>query len=204
MYINDIPWPILPDDMGEGIIVALRKEYEMEDMWYLDTDQARPIFEKQADLIIQNNYKGIADVGCRHGPINNFLEEKKYTDYDYYGFDTSIEPITLAKQKWRDNNKLKYEVNDWATPKKVDFKVDCIIFSGVLLYEKDHYKMFTDTMKFYDCSNAIIQEPYHTQKHYDSRLVLKTITQDMNQYAIKEQFIIDADIFCGRRLIAHI
>ena len=204
MYINDIPWPILPDDMGEGIIVPLRKEYEMEDMWYLDTDQARPIFEKQADLIIQNNYKGIVDVGCRHGPINNFLEEKKYTDYDYYGFDTSIEPITLAKQKWRDNNKLKYEVNDWATPKKVDFKVDCIIFSGVLLYEKDHYKMFTDTMKFYDCSNAIIQEPYHTQKHYDSRLVLKTITQDMNQYAIKEQFIIDADIFCGRRLIAHI
>ena len=176
----------------------------MEDMWYLDTDQARPIFEKQADLIIQNNYKGIVDVGCRHGPINNFLEEKKYTDYDYYGFDTSIEPITLAKQKWRDNNKLKYEKNDWATPKKVDFKVDCIIFSGVLLYEKDHYKMFTDTMKFYDCSNAIIQEPYHTQKHYDSRLVLKTITQDMNQYAIKEQFIIDADIFCGRRLIAHI
>ncbi len=204
MYINDIPWPILPDDMGEGIIVPLRKEYEMEDMWYLDTDQARPIFEKQADLIIQNNYKGIVDVGCRHGPINNFLEEKKYTDYDYYGFDTSIEPITLAKQKWRDNNKLKYEKNDWATPKKVDFKVDCIIFSGVLLYEKDHYKMFTDTMKFYDCSNAIIQEPYHTQKHYDSRLVLKTITQDMNQYAIKEQFIIDADIFCGRRLIAHI
>tara|TARA_B100001057_G_scaffold245052_1_gene245378 strand:- start:711 stop:1325 length:615 start_codon:yes stop_codon:yes gene_type:complete len=204
MYINDIPWPILPDDMGEGIIVPLRKEYEMEDMWYLDTDQARPIFEKQADLIIQNNYKGIVDVGCRHGPINNFLEEKKYTDYDYYGFDTSIEPIKLAKQKWRDNNKLKYEKNDWSTPKKVDFKVDCIIFSGVLLYEKDHYKMFTDTMKFYDCSNAIIQEPYHTQKHYDSRLVLKTITQDMNQYAIKEQFIIDADIFCGRRLIAHI
>lgn len=204
MYINDIPWPILPDDMGEGIIVPLRKVYEMEDMWYLDTDQARPIFEKQADLIIQNNYKGIVDVGCRHGPINNFLEEKKYTDYDYYGFDTSIEPITLAKQKWRDNNKLKYEVNDWSTPKKVDFKVDCIIFSGVLLYEKDHYKMFTDTMKFYDCSNAIIQEPYHTQKHYDNRLVLKTITQDMNQYAIKEQFIIDADIFCGRRLIAHI
>ena len=204
MSTDNIPWPLLPDDMGDGIIVPLRKVYDMDDMWYLDTDQAKPIFEKQADIIIQNNYKGIVDVGCRHGPINNFLEEKKYTDYDYYGFDTSIEPITLAKQKWRDNNKLKYEKNDWATPKKVDFKVDCIIFSGVLLYEKDHYKMFTDTMKFYDCSNAIIQEPYHTQKHYDSRLVLKTITQDMNQYAIKEQFIIDADIFCGRRLIAHI
>ena len=57
-------------------------------------------------------------------------------------------------------------------------------------------------MKFYNCSNAIIQEPYHTQKHYDNRLVLNTITKDMKQYNLKEEYIIDAEIFCGRRLVA--
>ena len=204
MSTDNIPWPLLPDDMGDGIIVPLRKVYDMDDMWYLDTDQAKPIFEKQADLIIENNYKGIVDVGCRHGPINSILEKRKYTDYDYYGFDTSIEPIDIAKFNWRDNNRIIYEQNDWANLNRVSFNVDCIIFSGVLLYETDHYKMFKDTMSFYNCEHAIIQEPYHTQKHYDTRLVLKTITEDMSQYNIKEQFIIDADIFFGRRLVAHI
>ena len=204
MSTDNIPWPLLPDDMGDGIIVPLRKVYDMDDMWYLDTDQAKPIFEKQADLIIENNYKGIVDVGCRHGPINAILEKRKYTDYDYYGFDTSIEPIDIAKFNWRDNNRIIYEQNDWANLNRVSFNVDCIIFSGVLLYETNHYKMFKDTMSFYNCEHAIIQEPYHTQKHYDTRLVLKTITEDMSQYNFKEEFIIDADIFCGRRLIAHI
>ena len=204
MSTDNIPWPDLPDDMGEGIVVPLRKQYLMDDMWYLDTDQAKPIFEKQADIIIENNYKGIVDVGCRHGPINAILEKRKYTDYDYYGFDTSIEPIDIAKFNWRDNKRIVYEQNDWARLNPVSFNVDCVIFSGVLLYEEDHYKMFEHTMKFYDCKHAIIQEPYHTQKHYDTRLVLRTITEDMSQYNFKEQFIIDADIFCGRRLIAHI
>ena len=58
-------------------------------------------------------------------------------------------------------------------------------------------------MNFYWCNNAIIQEPYHTQKHYDDRLELKTITQDMDDYDIWEEHIIDAEIFCGRRLIAE-
>jgi trans-aconitate methyltransferase len=176
----------------------------MDDMWYLDTNQAKPIFEKQADIIIENNYKGIVDVGCRHGPINAILEKRKYKDYDYYGFDTSIEPIDIAKYNWRDNDRIIYEQNDWANLNRVNFNVDCIIFSGVLLYETDHYKMFKETMSFYNCEHAIIQEPYHTQKHYDTRLVLKTITEDMSQYNFKEEFIIDTDIFCGRRLVAHI
>ena len=81
------------------------------------------------------------------------------------------------QKRW--GNKFRYEVNDWANLKGVDFNVDCVIFSGVLLYEKDHYKMFTDIMKFYNCSNAIIQEPYHEQKYYEERLKLKTITNDM-------------------------
>ena len=170
-------------------------------MSYLDTLEAKPIFETQANIIIKNNYKGIVDVGCRHGPINDFLHEKNYKDYQYYGFDTSEEPIELARKRW--GNKFRYEVNDWANLKGVEFNVDCVIFSGVLLYEKEHYKMFTDIMKFYDCSNAIIQEPYHEQTYYEERLKLKTITNDMQQYNFKYQTIVEAEIFCGRRLIAE-
>ena len=64
--------------------------------------------------------------------------------------------------------------------------------------------MFTDIMGFYKCKHAIIQEPYHTQKHVTPGIILKTITDDMAGYNFKEQFIIDTDIFFGRRLIAHI
>ena len=64
--------------------------------------------------------------------------------------------------------------------------------------------MFTDIMDYYNCKNAVIQEPYHTQKYYEEKLKLKSITNDMQQYKFKEQTIVEAEIFCGRRLIAHI
>ena len=195
---KEVPWPKIGTTSGE---IPMKRRYALRDMSYLDTLQARPIFEKQAEIIIKNNYKGLVDIGCRHGPVNDFLHEKNYKDYQYYGFDTSPEPIEYAQKRWPN---FEYEVRDWANLKEVKFNVDCIIFSGVLLYEKDHYKMFTDIMNFYNCEHAIIQEPYHTQKHYDTRLVLKTITDDMASYNFKEKVIIDTDIFCGRRLIAHI
>lgn len=198
---KSIPWPTITTNTGE---IPMGRKYGLRDMSYLDTLQARPIFEKQADIIIKNNYKGLVDIGCRHGPINDFLKMKNYEDYQYYGFDTSPEPIEYAQQRWTNKNNIEYEVRDWAELKQVNYKVDCVIFSGVLLYEKDHYKMFTDIMKFYDCQNAIIQEPYHTQKYYEEKLKLKSITNDMQQYKFKEQTIVEAEIFCGRRLIAHI
>ena len=82
--------------------------------------------------------------------------------------------------------------------------MDCIIFSGVLLYEKDHYKMFTNIMKFYGCKNAIIQEPYHEQTYYEEKLKLKSITNDMQQYNFKEKTIVEAEIFCGKRLVGEV
>ena len=86
---------------------------------------------------------------------------------------------------------------------QVGFNVDCVFFSGVLLYEKDHYKMFTNIMKYYNCKNAVIQEPYHEQTYYEEKLKLKSITNDMQQYNFKYQTIVEAEIFCGRRLIAE-
>jgi len=198
---KSIPWPNITTKTGE---IPMKRQYGLRDMSYLDTLEAKPIFEKQAEIIIKNNYKGIVDIGCRHGPINDFLREKNYKDYRYYGFDTSPEPIEFAQKRWINENNIEYEVRDWANLKSVDYKVDCIIFSGVLLYEENHYKMFTDIMNYYHCKNAVIQEPYHTQKYYEEKLKLKTITNNMQQYKFKEQYIVEAEIFCGRRLIAHV
>ena len=199
MFISkEVPWPKIGTTSGE---IPMKRRYALRDMSYLDTLEARPIFETQADLVIKNNFRGIVDIGCRHGPINDFLHEKNYKDYNYYGFDTSPEPIEYAQKRWPN---FEYEVRDWANLKEVKFNVDCIIFSGVLLYEKEHYKMFTDIMKFYNCNNAIIQEPYHEQKYYEERLKLKTITNDMQQYNFKEKIIVEAEIFCGRRLVGQV
>ena len=195
---KEVPWPKIGTTSGE---IPMKRRYALRDMSYLDTLEARPIFETQADLVIKNNFRGIVDIGCRHGPINDFLHEKNYKDYNYYGFDTSPEPIEYAQKRWPN---FEYEVRDWANLREVKFNVDCIIFSGVLLYEKEHYKMFTDIMKFYNCNNAIIQEPYHEQKYYEERLKLKTITNDMQQYNFKEKIIVEAEIFCGRRLVGQV
>ena len=195
---KEVPCPKIVTTSGE---IPMKRRYAFRDMSYLDTLEARPIFETQADIIIKNDFKGIVDIGCRHGPVNDFLHEKNYKDYQYYGFDTSPEPIEYAQKRWPN---FEYEVRDWANLKEVKFNVDCIIFSGVLLYEKDHYKMFTDIMNFYKCKNAIIQEPYHNQKYYEERLKLKSITNDMQQYNFKEKTIVEAEIFCGRRLVGQV
>ena len=127
---KEVPWPKIGTTSGE---IPMKRRYALRDMSYLDTLQARPIFEKQAEIIIKNNYKGLVDIGCRHGPVNDFLHEKNYKDYQYYGFDTSPEPIEYAQKRWPN---FEYEVRDWANLKEVKFNVDCIIFSGLLLYEK--------------------------------------------------------------------
>ena len=103
---KEVPWPKIVTDSGE---IPMKRRYAFRDMSYLDTLEARPIFETQADIIIKNNFKGIVDVGCRHGPINDFLHDKNYKEYEYYGFDTSPEPIEVAQKRWP---KDQYEVRD--------------------------------------------------------------------------------------------
>ena len=65
----EMPWPRLPE--GDYSKVPLKEEYRMYSMDYLDTLEAKPIFEAQADFIMKHNHKTIIDVGCRHGPVND-------------------------------------------------------------------------------------------------------------------------------------
>ena len=208
---HKVPWPTIHEQSETEIVVPLIENYTFDDMWYLDTPQAKPIFEKQADIIIEKQHKGIVDVGSRHGPVNQILHDKGYTDYRYMGFDTSSEPIRIAQDIWKGNSNIEYRNTSWNNKQDiaVDFDVDCVIFSGVLLYAKDsHIDLFDELVNFYKTKHAIIQEPYHEQRHWDKRLVLKTITEDMHLYKDRyknyNEHLLDCEIFSGKRLIVDI
>ena len=136
-YVNGIPWPRLAKEKYDE--VPLQEEYEMYMMDYLDTPEALPIFEKQADIIMKHGYEGIVDVGCRHGPVNEILYYRGYTDYQYFGFDTSPQAIEYAQETWQEFDNIEYAVGSWHDRLSVGFDVDCIIWSGVLLYEPDNH-----------------------------------------------------------------
>ena len=217
--MNNIPWPSIHKlDKIEAtednpVPVPLIEDYLFEDMWYLDTKQASPIFEKQADIIIEKQCKGIVDVGCRHGPVVEILYNRGYTDFQYMGFDTSIEPIDIANATWDNFNNIEFRNTSWDNINdiKVDFDVDMVIWSGVLLYRPDdHYDLFKNiTVNLYNSKNAIIQEPMPSDKqvHWDRRLILNTIATDLDKYYINhtiQQYDISCEIFSGNRLVLDI
>ncbi len=211
----EVPWPSIHQlnrikaSVDNPVKVPLIEDYTFKDMAYLDTPQAKPMFDSQADIIINNSCKGIVDVGCRHGPIVEILYEKDYTNFKYMGFDTSIEPIQLANDKWCSYDNIEFKNASWWNEDTftVDFDVDIVIFSGVLLYREDHFDFFKWVINYYDAKKAIIQEPYHEQTHWDKRLILNTITKDLHkyfqEYKIKSE-LLDLELFAGRRLILDI
>lgn len=207
-----IPWPEIKTKIENGQKVPLFENYEFSDMAYLDSPEAHQLYETQADIIIEKQCTGIVDVGCRHGPVLDILHAKGYTDFKYMGFDTSVEPIDIAKEKWKNHSNIEFRNMSWNDPGcfDVDFAVDQVIWSGVLLYRPDDHFEFFDkiTRELYNSPNAIIQEPMPWQRHWKFGLILNTIADSMQQY--KESYTtfyehkLDLDIFAGRRLIADV
>tara|TARA_B110000858_G_C17800253_1_gene474856 strand:- start:1055 stop:2521 length:1467 start_codon:yes stop_codon:yes gene_type:complete len=209
---KNIPWPIIKTKIDNGQKVPLKEDYEFNDMAYLDSKEAYPLFELQADIIIKKQCKGIIDVGCRHGPILDILYSKGYTDFKYMGFDTSSEPIEIASEKWKDYDNIEFRNESWNEAETffVDFDVDMVVWSGVLLYRPDdHFDFFNKiTNELYGSRNAIIQEPMPWQRHWKAGLVLNRISDDMQSYKDTynefKEYKLDLDIFAGRRLVVDV
>ena len=205
-----VPFPNL-ENIQDGHQVPLKENYYVASMAYLDTPQARPIFEIQADIIIERQCKGIVDVGCRLGNVLDILYERGYTEFEYMGFDTSIEPIALAIDKWKDYNNIEFRNESWNDKASfiVDFPVDMVLFSAVLLYRpNDHFEFFTKVVtEYYKSPNALIQEPCVEQRHWDKRLVMNTIQQEFDVYKkaydVRSIFL-DLEIFAGKREILDV
>lgn len=209
---ENVPWPEIKTKIDNGQKVPLKEDYEFSDMAYLDSPEAYELFETQANIIIEKQCKGIVDVGCRHGPVLDILHSKGYTDFEYMGFDTSKEPIDIATEKWKDYNNIEFRHESWNNLEAflVDFDVDQVMWSGVLLYRPDdHFEFFHKiTSGIYKSPNAIIQEPMPWQRHWKAGLILNRISDDMEQYKnmYKEfkEYKLDLEIFAGRRLVADV
>ena len=152
------------------------------------------------------------DIGCRHGPILKILHERGYTDFKYMGFDTSVEPIKIAQKKWKKYSNIEFRCESWNNLETflVDFNVDQVIWSGVLLYKPDnHFEFFNNIMtKIYKSKNAIIQEPIKFQRHWPAGLILNTISDEFDEYKkIYKKFKeinLDLEVFAGRRVIVDV
>ena len=209
---ENVPWPEIKTKIDNGQKVPLKEDYEFSDMAYLDSPEAYELFETQANIIIEKQCKGIVDVGCRHGPVLDILHSKGYTDFEYMGFDTSKEPIDIATEKWKDYNNIEFRCESWNNLEAflVDFDVDQVIWSGVLLYRPaDHFEFFNKiTNEMYKSPNAIIQEPMPWQRHWKAGLILNRISDDMeeykNMYKEFKEYKLDLEIFAGRRLVADV
>jgi SAM-dependent methyltransferase len=212
--VNGIPWPRINGETADQSSneVPLKQEYLLRSMDYLDTEEAKGIFEAIGNHIISENMTGIIDVGCRIGRINDVLQEKNYGNYSYMGFDTSTQPIEFAKLTWAEFDNIDYRQASWddVAKIKVDFRVDCVIWSGVLLYRpNDHMELFHRlSVDFYRAKWAIIQEPLADQIHWLPNLKLNTIADHLHLYRDKyksyEETIVEAPIFSGRRKIVKL
>ncbi len=211
-YVDGIPWPRLDSGAQDGTPVPLKENYLLRSMDYLDTEAAKIIFSTQADIIQKHRIAGIVDVGCRIGRINDILHERGYVNYNYMGFDTSPQPIEYSQAAWSQFDNIEYRCASWNDLEQiaVDFKVECVIWSGVLLYRpQDHQKLFHEiTVDFYKATYAIIQEPLQEQIHWKADLSLNTIAGQLNQYRSKysqyDETVVEAEVFSGRRVISEI
>lgn len=207
-----IPWPMMPDTYESGAI-PLTKVYNYSDFDYLDTPEARPMFERQADIVCERGIKTIVDCGCRSGPVLDILSERDYItpDFRYMGFDTSPEPIEIATQRWSEYPNIEFRVADYDDLARlaVPWDVDCVIWSAVLLYAGHrHREVFQRvTNKFYQANYAIIQEPCAIQHatHIDPDHHISSIEPELSTYSdmceVITSEVLDLNIFSGRRVI---
>ena len=196
---------------GDDKIYPYHEVVSINAFHYLDSDEALPLFEKQADIIMERGYKGIIDVGCRVGRINDILASRGY-EYDFMGFDTSPEPIDIANEKWKDYKNIEYRVASWNDPEniKVDFDVDVVLFSGVLCYvPEDHKKLFHSlVVNLYDADGAIIQDLRNDQTHTLNRIIVNYVYDELleykNFYRDLTEYKIDCDFYYGKRSVMDV
>jgi len=172
----------------------LRKEYKISDMAYLDTEAASLLYSKKANIVKEHNLVGIIDVGCRVGTINKYLLNYQY---DYYGFDTSVEPIDYAKQEYKH---AQFEVRSWNNLVFPNFEVDTVVFGSVLMYEKNPYGFFERVSKFYSPKRCIVHEV--NNKNVDD-LNYTNLNYFTDNYNCKV-YEFDLDIPCGKRTIIDV
>ena len=128
----------------------LRKNCTIDNMSYLDSEESSILYRTPANIIKEHNLVNVVDVGCRTGEINRYLSDYSY---NYYGIDTSEEPILEAQKRYPSKT---FEVCNWNDLKL--YPCDVVVFGSVLIYSEDPIEMFERICKFYNPSRAIVHE----------------------------------------------
>ena len=192
--------------------ITLTDNYLFRQLDYLDSPEALPMFELQADIICESGFKKIIDVGSRHGPVLDILRHRDYItpDFEYMGFDTSPEPIEIAQDIWQDYPNIEFRVADWhqTSDLGVSWQPDVTIWSGVICYVEHNRKQFFDNLQHdvWNCEHAIIQECTVTQDPHKQAPWLKLphaqpdIDSWMSEYHYKyKTWCQNLQMFLGRR-----
>jgi hypothetical protein len=110
---------------------------------------------------------------------------------------------------WETFENIEYKVASWWDEIPINFDVDCIIWSGVLLYEPEqHFMIFNGLHKYYGAKGAIIQEPMMLQRDecWREGLKLNTIEDQLHMYDCfkVDHHFIDVPVFSGKRIILDV
>lgn len=87
-------------------------------------------FQQLTKLIQDKDTFSILDYGCGYGSYIDFLEDNKYTNFKYFGYDISEEMIAQAKLKFKDR-KTHFSVS---LPKS---QYDYVIANGIFNVKLD-------------------------------------------------------------------
>lgn len=209
---NGCAWPRIPmADPGYDIDMELSDTYEFHQLDYLDSPKALKMFELQADIICENGFQSIIDVGSRHGPVLDILKHRGYItpEFRYMGFDSSPEPIELAQATWSHHPNIEFRVASWFTEGDIctDWQPDVTIWSGVICYVERNRRLFFEYLQhnIWNCRHAIIQEPTIQQEPHKVASWLKLphaqpdIDAWITDYDSYQSWIFDMEIFMGRR-----
>lgn len=171
----------------------LKKYYTIDQMSYLDSNEASVLYKTKANIIKKNKLTSVVDVGCRTGEVNKYLKDYNYM---YYGFDTSQEPIDYACNKYKDKF---FEVRDWNTLIN-PYSADVVIFGSVLMYEDDTIEFFERVCSFYNPKHAIVHEvnSKNTEdlKYIDLKYFSKNYSTNIYEF--------DLNIPVGKRTIVDV
>lgn len=108
--------------------------YDDDHYYYLDSEPAQILYKSVAEIVHKNECSSLLDVGCHHGNLVPYLDEKLVKKY--VGIDISDQAIENARSKFGQRKSIKFCQEEWSNfdkIKKFD-EFDALYFGGVFFY----------------------------------------------------------------------
>lgn len=162
---------------------------------YLDCPEAAPLRDNVISILSKHNCKNVVDVGCGEAKI-----VERYDFDNYMGFDLEKRLLLRARRRYKDKQNHEFRHCGWDDDASVNFKVDALLFIGILSYNENHIDGFERLCKLYSPRVVIIQEILQDQTYVAETNKLKAMPLDhyMNYPHIYHEF--DLPIWCGHRV----